>query len=53
MVTLVTVAVGTEVGSLTPDSVAHDRDAEFADYMAARQPSLLRTAYLLTGGAAA
>ena len=25
------------------------RDAEFSDYMAARQPSLLRTAYLLTG----
>ena len=25
------------------------RDAEFAEYMAARQPSLLRTAYLLTG----
>jgi RNA polymerase sigma-70 factor (sigma-E family) len=25
------------------------RDAEFAAYMAARQPSLLRTAYLLTG----
>jgi RNA polymerase sigma-70 factor (sigma-E family) len=25
------------------------RDAEFAQYMAARQPSLLRTAYLLTG----
>lgn len=26
-----------------------DRDAEFSEYMAARQPSLLRTAYLLTG----
>ncbi|HET7689952.1 MAG TPA: SigE family RNA polymerase sigma factor [Nocardioidaceae bacterium] len=26
-----------------------DKDAEFAAYMAARQPSLLRTAYLLTG----
>ncbi len=25
------------------------KDAEFAQYMAARQPSLLRTAYLLTG----
>jgi RNA polymerase sigma-70 factor (sigma-E family) len=25
------------------------KDAEFAEYMAARQPSLLRTAYLLTG----
>jgi RNA polymerase sigma-70 factor (sigma-E family) len=31
-------------------NVAQDeRDAEFSDYMAARQPSLLRTAYLLTG----
>ena len=28
---------------------APDRDADFAAYMAARQPSLLRTAYLLTG----
>ena len=26
-----------------------DKDADFADYMAARQPGLLRTAYLLTG----
>jgi RNA polymerase sigma-70 factor (sigma-E family) len=26
-----------------------ERDAEFATYMAARQPALLRTAYLLTG----
>jgi RNA polymerase sigma-70 factor (sigma-E family) len=30
-------------------SRAARRDAEFAEYMAARQPSLLRTAYLLTG----
>jgi RNA polymerase sigma-70 factor (sigma-E family) len=30
-------------------SRAAPRDAEFAEYMAARQPSLLRTAYLLTG----
>jgi len=30
-------------------AAGRDRDAEFADYMAARQPSLLRTAYLLTG----
>ncbi len=30
-------------------SRAADRDAEFASYMAARQPSLLRTAYLLSG----
>jgi RNA polymerase sigma-70 factor (sigma-E family) len=28
---------------------ARDRDAEFSAYMAARLPSLLRTAYLLTG----
>ena len=27
----------------------HDKDAEFEAYMAARQPSLLRTAYLLSG----
>src|SRR3954466_4930678 len=27
----------------------HDRDTDFAAYLAARQPSLLRTAYLLTG----
>src|ERR671921_727993 len=30
-------------------AMAHDKDADFASYMAARQPSLLRTAYLLTG----
>ncbi len=29
--------------------MARDRDAEFEAYMAARQPSLLRTAYLLSG----
>lgn len=28
---------------------AQDKDADFEAYMAARQPSLLRTAYLLTG----
>jgi RNA polymerase sigma-70 factor (sigma-E family) len=37
----------------TPDAALpralSDKDAEFSDYMAARQPSLLRTAYLLTG----
>jgi RNA polymerase sigma-70 factor (sigma-E family) len=33
-----------------PDAgVPRTRDVEFAEYMAARQPSLLRTAYLLTG----
>jgi RNA polymerase sigma-70 factor (sigma-E family) len=31
------------------DDQAGRRDADFAAYMAARQPSLLRTAYLLTG----
>lgn len=30
-------------------STSSSKDAEFAQYMAARQPSLLRTAYLLTG----
>jgi len=30
-------------------TVLDDKDAEFSAYMAARQPSLLRTAYLLTG----
>jgi len=34
--------------SATPD-VPRGRDEEFAEYMAARQPSLLRTAYVLTG----
>jgi RNA polymerase sigma-70 factor (sigma-E family) len=38
----VTVEAGTTAG-------ARDRDADFAAYMAARQASLLRTAYLLTG----
>ena len=40
------------VGASTAEEVrpiAPAKDAEFADYMAARQPSLLRTAYLLTG----
>jgi RNA polymerase sigma-70 factor (sigma-E family) len=32
-----------------PATQPSSRDAEFAAYMAARQPSLLRTAYLLTG----
>lgn len=39
-------------GELTPDvdvAAPTVKDAEFSDYMAARQPSLLRTAYLLTG----
>jgi RNA polymerase sigma-70 factor (sigma-E family) len=40
------VEAGATVGSTTQD---RDKDADFAAYMAARQPSLLRTAYLLTG----
>jgi RNA polymerase sigma-70 factor (sigma-E family) len=31
------------------DTGVRDKDADFSEYMAARQPSLLRTAYLLTG----
>jgi RNA polymerase sigma-70 factor (sigma-E family) len=48
MVRAVQVAVeaGATVGS-TQDT--QDKDADFAAYMAARQPGLLRTAYLLTG----
>ncbi len=38
---------GVDVGTAT--SARALRDAEFEEYMAARQPSLLRTAYLLTG----
>ena len=37
-----------EPGTMMPDSRAA-RDADFAAYLAARQPSLMRTAYLLTG----
>jgi RNA polymerase sigma-70 factor (sigma-E family) len=37
----------TGVGIVTRDK--DERDREFAEYMQARQPSLLRTAYLLTG----
>ncbi|MEO6266591.1 MAG: SigE family RNA polymerase sigma factor [Nocardioidaceae bacterium] len=40
------VVVGTGMGAVM---VTQDRDADFAAYMQARQPSLLRTAYLLTG----
>lgn len=39
-------SVAVDAGSLV---ATQDKDAEFAAYMAARQPSLLRTAYLLTG----
>jgi RNA polymerase sigma-70 factor (sigma-E family) len=37
-----------EAGTV-PAEKARDKDAEFEAYMAARQPALLRTAYLLTG----
>jgi RNA polymerase sigma-70 factor (sigma-E family) len=40
----VTAVVEAGAGTMT-----RDKDVEFAEYMAARQPSLLRTAYLLTG----
>ncbi len=42
--TEVTTGVQTGIGM-----AVQDKDAEFAAYMAARQPALLRTAYLLTG----
>jgi RNA polymerase sigma-70 factor (sigma-E family) len=50
MVRVVTVVVeaGVRVVS-SAGTVERDKDAEFSEYMAARQPSLLRTAYLLTG----
>lgn len=40
--------VGPDDGPGPPSRTAR-RDAEFAEYMAARQPSLLRTAFVLTG----
>jgi RNA polymerase sigma-70 factor (sigma-E family) len=36
-------------GQTGAGSMRRDKDAEFSDYMAARQDRLLRTAYLLTG----
>ena len=36
-------------GGVREAEAVPDRDADFAAYMAARQPSLLRTAYLLSG----
>ena len=42
------VETGASMGLDVPDATSA-RDAEFEQYMAARQPSLLRTAYLLTG----
>src|SRR6478736_5280724 len=46
MVEQMQVVMGTGVGTAM---ATQDRDADFAAYMQARQPSLLRTAYLLTG----
>ena len=48
MVTM-TATHGRAPSSLPGAIVPRTRDAEFSEYMAARQPSLLRTAYLLTG----
>jgi RNA polymerase sigma-70 factor (sigma-E family) len=48
MVGTVQLAVEAGVGARM-DVGTTDRDADFVAYMAARQPSLLRTAYLLTG----
>lgn len=42
------VETGASMGLDAPGATSA-RDAEFEQYMAARQPSLLRTAYLLTG----
>ena len=41
--------IGTGAAGMERERSTSARDAEFAQYMAARQPSLLRTAYLLTG----
>lgn len=41
--------VGTGAADAVKRTSTAAKDAEFSDYMAARQPSLLRTAYLLTG----
>lgn len=47
--TEVAAQVATRTGVAIMVREARDKDAEFSEYMAARQPSLLRTAYLLTG----
>lgn len=49
MVSTVHLLVGTGAADNVRRSSTAAKDAEFAEYMAARQPSLLRTAYLLTG----
>lgn len=43
------IAVEPGVGSRVKAQAQQDKDAEFEAYMAARQPSLLRTAYLISG----
>ncbi len=43
---MATEQAGHGTGTMTRE---RDRDAEFSEYMAARQPALLRTAYVLTG----
>lgn len=49
MVSTVHLLVGTGAADAMKRTSPAAKDAEFSDYMAARQPSLLRTAYLLTG----
>ena len=46
---VMTATPGRTQGALRDTTVPRTRDAEFSEYMAARQRSLLRTAYLLTG----
>jgi RNA polymerase sigma-70 factor (sigma-E family) len=49
MVGTMQLVVSTGSAMATAQERRRERDEEFAAYMAARQPSLLRTAYLLTG----
>jgi RNA polymerase sigma-70 factor (sigma-E family) len=42
-------SAGAPTGALAMARPSHDKDTDFAAYLAARQASLLRTAYLLTG----
>lgn len=45
-------AIAEPTGVLTVATTREERDADFSAYLAARQPALLRTAYLLTGNRA-
>ena len=45
-------ATGREVPRMGATTQRAERDADFSAYLAARQPALLRTAYLLTGSRA-